>query len=386
MRQAALVVALALTLGVHAAPALAAPITVYSNDFTGAAGAEWSPTAPIITTPDGERALGPFDNGTESLTLTGLPAHSAVTFSFDLYVLESWDGNGPKDGPDLWSAAVTGGPVLQAPTTFGHPGCSGADQSFPDPYPASNPVNTGAAAVGTLGYGTGCFGDSIYHFSSTFPHSASSVQFTATGSDLQAWQDEGWALDDVVVSVTPADRVPLASVDPGAGGQNGTRSLVIRGSGFQPGATPSFSGDGITVLGTTFKSATRLSAQIGLAVDAATGPRDVTVTNPDSTSGACIGCFTVDPAPKPTSVTAPAGTPDGTIDLDVHGSDFQQGAEVKVPGSGVSLGPTTFVSPTDLIASLGVPTTTIRRRVAVKVVNPDGGRGTCSPCPEVATP
>jgi hypothetical protein len=131
MRQAALVVASALTLGVLAAPALAAPITVYSNDFGSAAEPEWLPTAPIITTPNGEKALGPFDNGTESLTLSGLPAHSAATIAFDLYVLESWDGNGPKDGPDLWSAAVTGGPTLQAPTTFGHPGCSGGTSPSP---------------------------------------------------------------------------------------------------------------------------------------------------------------------------------------------------------------------------------------------------------------
>src|SRR5262245_60886867 len=226
MRQAALVLALALTLGAHAAPALAAPVTVYSNDFGTAAGPEWSPGTQIITTPNGEKALGPFDNGTESLTLTGLPPHSAVTISFDLDVLESWDGNGPKDGPDLWPAAVTDGPTLQPQPTFGHPGCSGADQSFPDPYPASHPVNTGATAVGTLGYGTGCFGDSIYHFSSTFPHTASSVQFTATGSDLQAWQDEGWALDNVVVSVTPADGIPGASVEQGAGGANGNRAAV----------------------------------------------------------------------------------------------------------------------------------------------------------------
>jgi hypothetical protein len=242
-------------------------------------------------------------------------------------------------------------------------------------------VNTGAAAVGTLGYGTGCFGDSTYHFSATFPHTASSLQLTATGSDLQGWQDEGWALDNVVVSVTPADAIPVASVDPDAGGQNGTRSLVIRGSGFQPGATPSISGAGITVLETTFRSPTRLAARIAVGADAPTGPRDVTVTNPDSTAGTCPRCFTVDPAPKPLSVAAA-----GRVDLDVHGSDFQPGAEVKVPGSGITVGSTTFVSPTDLSASLGVPTTTIRRRVAVKVVNPDGGRGTCSPCPDVATP
>ena len=97
---------LAVGLGVQAAPALAGSVTVYGNDFGGAAGPEWSPGTAIITTPSGERALGPLANDAESLTLTGLPSHDAVTISFDLYVLESWDGNGPADGPDFWEADI----------------------------------------------------------------------------------------------------------------------------------------------------------------------------------------------------------------------------------------------------------------------------------------
>jgi Right handed beta helix region len=175
------------------APA-AAQTTVYSNDFSSSVGGEWSPSTTISTSPSGEKFLGdPFDNATESLTLTGLSAHTDVTISFDLYVLETWDGNGP-DGPDLWGATVSGGPVLQPPTTFGviH------EQSYPDPYPSIHPPTTGASAVNSLGFPC-C--DSTYHFSYTIPHAASSITFDFTGSGLQGWSDEGWGLDNVAVSV-----------------------------------------------------------------------------------------------------------------------------------------------------------------------------------------
>lgn len=187
--------------GVVAAPA-GAQTVVYSNDFTIAAGPEWAPSTATFTLPAGERMLGnPFGNITESLTLTGLPPHTSITISFDLYILLTWDGNGERGfGPDSWTADVTGGPVLQPVTTFAQPGCSG-DQSYPDPWPAVYPPTTGAVAVGSLGYGMSCLGDSTYHFEFTFPHSASSITFNFTASGLQGWADEGWGLDNVEVSL-----------------------------------------------------------------------------------------------------------------------------------------------------------------------------------------
>jgi hypothetical protein len=176
--------------------------------------------------------------------------------------------------------------------------------------------------------------------------------------------------------------IPVASVDPGAGGQNGLRSIVIRGSGFEPGATPSFSGTGITVLSTTLKSATKLVAQIEIDGDAATGSRDVTVTNGEASSGTCVACFVVDPAPKPTSASPAQASRGTTLDVDVLGSDFQPGAEVKIlPGdAGVSVNSTTYVDAGHLKANITVASDAEARRAAVKVVDPDGGRGTCTAC------
>ena len=61
-------------------------LLVYSNDFEGGVGAEWS-SAMTETTPVGSRGfLGQFDNATITLTLA-LPTHSGVTVSFDLLIL-----------------------------------------------------------------------------------------------------------------------------------------------------------------------------------------------------------------------------------------------------------------------------------------------------------
>lgn len=90
---------------------------VYTNDFEDPADplVEWS-TQATDTTPEGDRRfLGQVASETVELTLTDLPPHTNVTVSFDLYIINSWDGN---FGPDLWEFSVTGGPTLLH-TTFG---------------------------------------------------------------------------------------------------------------------------------------------------------------------------------------------------------------------------------------------------------------------------
>jgi len=68
--------------------------------------------------------------------------------------------------------------------------------------------------------------------------------------------------------------------------------VVVTGSGFLAGATASFGPD-ITVSSVTVTSATSLTARITVGVGAATGARDVRVTNTDGGTDTCNGCFTV---------------------------------------------------------------------------------------------
>lgn len=204
---------------------LADVLPVYSNDFSVGAESEWSYQL-LDTTPTGRQFLGRFLNqDTTKLSLgknsaiypNGLPDHSAVTLSFDLYIIHSWDG-APPNG-DEWMLSVDGGPVL-LDTSFSNPFHGTADnpQNYPDSYGgALHPAHTGAAEVNTLGYWNVYptdFGDSVYHLAYTFPHVADSVTLTFrangyTGSPLTGLQDESWGLDNVQVAVVTPEPATL---------------------------------------------------------------------------------------------------------------------------------------------------------------------------------
>jgi Ca2+-binding RTX toxin-like protein len=157
---------------------------------------EWSHSTLEVTPSGNRKFLGQFGNQTVSLSLAGLPSHSTVTVSFDLYIINSWDGNDLSAGPDIWDLSVTGGPILLHTTFTG--AAFDLSQAYPDNYPeGDHPAGTGAAEVGTLGYSL----DSVYRLRFTFPHADSSVQFDFSGINLQEIGDESWGLDNVEVAV-----------------------------------------------------------------------------------------------------------------------------------------------------------------------------------------
>jgi hypothetical protein len=136
------------------------------------------------------------------LTLDKLPRHEEVTVSFDLLVLKSWDGSSPRYGPDRWRLAVVDGPTL-LDTTFSNNPKLDADGSYQDyPRPRSQP-RTWAVATNSLGYDF--FGDSVYHFTFTFPHAGDGLvlEFASDLFEGKGTGDESWGLDDVRVSVNP---------------------------------------------------------------------------------------------------------------------------------------------------------------------------------------
>ena len=182
---------------------------VYSNNFSVSAGPEWSDTS--TATANGEDFLADDHHGsgagTKTLTLSSLPAHNSVTVSFDLYIIESWDGNGQQGGGvDNWQLEADGNNVLF--TNFAN--FTGANtQAYPNQVSPYGPggafaPRTGAFANGHLGYGTGDFGDATYRFSFTFPHSASNIVLDFTSLQNQTPGDEGWGLDNVVMCTNSA--------------------------------------------------------------------------------------------------------------------------------------------------------------------------------------
>jgi hypothetical protein len=71
------------------------------------------------------------------------------------------------------------------------------------------------------------------------------------------------------------------------------QTITITGTGFVSGATVAFTGTGITVNSVTRTSATQLTVVISLSGSAATGLRNVTVTNPDAGFYTLTNGFTV---------------------------------------------------------------------------------------------
>lgn len=181
-------------------PALAANAVVYSNDFSVGAGSDWSSPS-LSVTPTGEQFLGEFGNSATTLTLTNLAAHNAVTISFDLYVLKTWDGDNFGFGPDVWGISVNGNSSFNGFTTTFSNGY-GPTQSYPSAvFVGSAAARTGSVANDTLGYGSGYLGDSIYHLTFTTSHSASTFTATLFGTNLQGISDESWGIDNVSVAI-----------------------------------------------------------------------------------------------------------------------------------------------------------------------------------------
>ena len=94
-------------------------------------------------------------------------------------------------------------------------------------------------------------------------------------------------------TIVPAG-VTVSSITPRQAAGGSTVSVTIDGTGFASGATVS-AGAGITVSGVAFVSSTRLTATFAVASGTTSGPRDVTVTNPNGMGGTLSGGFTVSP-------------------------------------------------------------------------------------------
>jgi hypothetical protein len=189
--------------------ASATPVEVYRSDFVRGAGEEWSKTK-IETSPKGMRTfLGQFGKEQLELRLKSLPAHESVTITFDLYIMNSWDGNAKGTGPDTWGLSVKDGTTLLH-TTFSN--CPGQNQSYPGRYPGdNNPAYKGAVARGVLGYDNQ--GNTIYHLTYTIPHASDDITFTFTGGCNEPLWNESWGLNNVAVSVEPVGPhiVPMVS-------------------------------------------------------------------------------------------------------------------------------------------------------------------------------
>ena len=214
-------------LAVTAVPVLG-QVLVYSNDFEGAVGSEWSQTATDVTPIGARRFLGEFCSESVSLALGGLQPHVTLTVNFDLFIIASMDGNcvinlwDQHVGPDIWGLTIDGSSILH--TTFSNlddtPGWS-QNQAYPETYPGGDfPPTTGAVESETLGFQ---WHDSVYHLAFAVPHSDESalIRFTGDFQDVHTGYEglgESWGLDNVQVRVTVPEPSAILALLFGLGG------------------------------------------------------------------------------------------------------------------------------------------------------------------------
>lgn len=187
-------------------PAAPKDAVVYTSDFTGEVGAEWSHTK-ISKTPTKRPYLGGFVEQPVTFAHTNLPKHKYVRVTFDLFLLRSWDGSSKPWGEKIFDIEVAGGPRLLH-TTFGNCGFfrDNNEQAFPDTFPCRpHPAWTGASEKQTLGVKQGWGGpdrtfdvSSVYKMVLTFPHEGPGLSMTFKAT-MRKYKDKTWGLGNFKV-------------------------------------------------------------------------------------------------------------------------------------------------------------------------------------------
>jgi hypothetical protein len=182
---------------------------VYFNDFDNPATVGSGVTATFTSPGALIGTLAPFaatygnihrsaSNTTSvKLTLSGLPAHTALSLSFIGAFLDSWDGTGGNPAPDYLDLKVDGNLIGQY--TSGQ--ASGGQYVFGGGTQIVGPGNQ---------FDTNQFySDVVVDFSTapalSFAHTASSItiEWIAAGAGWQGVGDEYFGIDNVKVAVTP---------------------------------------------------------------------------------------------------------------------------------------------------------------------------------------
>ena len=188
--------------------------TVYFNDFQDNDLRDIS--GGIISPYNSSMVLGRYNNDGFELRLNQLPAHDLIEVSFDLFVHDSWDGNGKApDGPDIWKLEIEGSNFIN--TTFSNNECA-INTCIPQSYPFNylnnnqNP-KTGANLTELPGV---CLwpgrlrGTTMYKIIKKIRHSTSTFSMRCIDELQQSNTalpicDESWSLDNLEIKTVKID-------------------------------------------------------------------------------------------------------------------------------------------------------------------------------------
>ena len=205
---------------------------------------------------------------------------------------------------------------------------------------------------------------------------ASNIATTGTASITVMSPTPGGGTSSGLTFTINNPRPEVTSLSPSSATAGGAAfTLTVTGTNFISSSTVQWKGTGLT---TTYVSDTELTASVPASDIATAGMAAVTVMNPTPGGGTSRGLpFTIDnPEPGATSLSpssAAAGGPAFT--LTVTGTNFVSTSTVKWNKKGLQ---TTYVSPTQVTASVPATEIATAGTATVTVMNPTPGGGTSS--------
>lgn len=196
--------------------------TIYLNDFED--GLDGKTTTKSISSfqnarienYDGSKVLGRFGFDGFLMNLSNVPEFDMIEVSFDLFIHDSWEGNGNSnnnDQPDIWIFNIDNHNIVYS--TFINTLCQTHDcntqQSYPNSLGSLTPENADALNTNLPGV---CKFDSIlggtkqYRYSKKFNQSGSSIEFflgaqlpgvTATDYCLKSWSIDNFKVIGITI-------------------------------------------------------------------------------------------------------------------------------------------------------------------------------------------
>ncbi len=166
-------------------------LNIYYNDFESYNFVGWSSSFNEQTS-SGNKFLGRFGNSSVSLNVNDLFAHDSISISFDLLIIDSWDGNNDMN---TWHMEIDDNIIFD--TNFS---CSSFSysQCYPENCNASYPAGTGSTSNEQMGFSQ--FIDSYYHIEKNVQHDNSELNIEFIGLELQSLADESWGIDNFSIS------------------------------------------------------------------------------------------------------------------------------------------------------------------------------------------
>ncbi len=176
---------------------------LYSNDFETASTFGLSGVTDIQTAPgNGQKFIGFLNLGSFTALTLNTAGISRILLKFDLYTLESLDGDSLTWGADYFDLNVNSTASLLRATFSNHPFVD-----FPQSFGgAGSPAGTGSDSTltGTLGYNyTIDVLDHTYHLTFETDVSSDTTVLNFIGNTNQGWSDEGFGIDNIQVSSVP---------------------------------------------------------------------------------------------------------------------------------------------------------------------------------------